>query len=291
MATQRIKYSIENGTTVIPIGNTTAEGFLKLEGRTGFGIAPTSLVLTEGSIEGSKWRRTRRGSRTIDLPLAVFGADRADVEIKLRLLAKTLSDRRSIARIVATYPDGARVYTKIHYSGGLDPQYGPGGDTQGQGLCRIVLTLVAPGPYWTDERPVQYAVTAQNQGRSIIPNLAELRVSSSQALGTLAVANPGDVDAYPVWTIRGPGNGFTASLGTLGIVYLESIAVGETITIDAVRKTATSSLTGDAYTALDIAPKFFAIPPGSSNVDVLVENSSADTLVTMYFNPRRELVY
>lgn len=292
MAIERIQYTIENGDTVISVRNTTAAGFLKLEGRTGFGVAPTSLMLTEGSIEGSRWRRTRRGARAIDLPLGVFGTDRADVEAKLRLLIKTLSDRNSVARLVATYPDGARIYTSVHYSGGLDPQYGPGNDTRGQEYCRIVLTLVAPKPYWTEETAVQYSMaTASGISGTLIPDMAEMRLTSSQAMGILTMENDGDVDAYPVWVIKGPATKVTIALGPFSIVYDAAISASETVTIDAVAKTVTSDLTGNVYANLDIAPKFFPIPPGTSDVSVVVLGSTTATQVSAYFNPRRELVY
>ena len=289
--TNRLIYTIENGGVVIPIENATPRGFVKLAGRTGFGVAPTTLVMTEGATEGAKWRRTRRGTRTIDLPLAYFGATRDEVETKLRLLIRTLGDKKRPARLVALYPNGRRVYAQVHYSGGLNPQYGQNADTDGQEFVKFVLTLVAPSPYWTEETPVAYAVKAPNQGRGLLPSLSKLQVSSSQALGTLEVNNPGDVAARPVWAVRGPGSSLMVSNGGLAFTYDYPIALDEVVTINTVTNKVTSSVDGNVYARLAPAPKLFNIPAGMSVIDVLVPDSTAATIVNMYFNPRRELVY
>lgn len=288
---ERLEYTIENGDTVIVINNTVPTGFVKLEGRTGFGVAPTSLITIDGAIGGSKWRRTRRGARSIDLPLGIFGTSRQDVENKLRLLIRTLGDKVTPARLVATYPNGERVYTEVHYSGGINPVYGSDADTEGQEFCRIILTLVAPRPYWTEETAVTYAVAAPVSGRNLLPALVKLRVSSSQALGSVTVENPGDVEAWPVWTITGPGSSFTLSLGDLELSYPTAIAVGEVITVDTVTKKVTSSVHGNVFANLAPAPKFFPIPAGASEVEAEVIGATSAAVVTMYFNPRRELVY
>ncbi len=292
MMADQLIYSLENGANVITLNNNVPTGFVKLAGRTGFGVAPTTLVTVAGAIGGSKWRRTRRGQRVIDIPIGIFGANRADVEEKLRLLVATLSAGTTTCRLVATYPDTAqRVYTEVHYSGGINPQYGTDADTEGQEFCKILLTLVAPRPYWTEEKPVSYAIAAPNAGRGLLPALQKLQVSSSQALGTLIVENPGDVSAFPVWSITGPGSGFTLSSQGYQLVYEAAVADGEVVTVNSVTKKVTSSLTGNVFTNLATAPKFFPIPKGDTEVTAEVPDSTASTRVTMYFNPCRELVY
>ena len=288
---KRLQYTFENKGDVILADHVLARDFLREAGRHGFGIAPTTISAVEGSKAGSKFRRSRRGSRTIDMPISIFGEDRDETEAKLRRFARLLQDDESAPKLVATYPGGERVYAEIHYSAGADPTYGT--DTDGLGYCRWPLVLWAPSPYWTDEAPISYSIESANQGRGLLPNLSQLQLSSSQTMGSVHIENTGDVEAFPVWQIRGPGDNFRATrFDGKSYYYKVPIASGETITVDTVRKTVTDQNGENKYINLDTAPKLFSIPSGGSDVSVVMENSSpGESLVSLYFNPRRELIF
>lgn len=291
MVATPLVYTFENKGDVIEAENVIAHKFLKVAGRQGFGIAPTDVILRRGARGGAKFRRSRRNERVITFPVVIYGEDREQVEGRLRRFARLLQDDEETPRLVVCYPNGKRLYTEIHYKDGGDVQYGSD-DTNARDRAKWSLQIVAPDPYWTEEDPTVYTVGAAQSGRSIIPKLAELALSSSQTLGILDVENPGDVEAYPVWQIMGPADSFTAQLPDgRRIKYNAAIGSGHSITINTHDLTVKDELGVNKYINLDTAPKFFPIPSGNTKISVIVENSTVDSRVSMYFNARRELVF
>lgn len=290
----KLKWTFENKGDIILADNVLTKDFLKEAGRTGFGMANRTLIMLEGASGGSKWRRTRPGARTIDMPISIFGTDRQQVEDRMRRFARLLQDDVTAPRLVATYPTSERVFTEVHYSGGADPQYGS--DTDGEMWGRWAISLLAGSPYWTSEVPVQYNIAAANVGKGLIRTgnggLSRLQLSSSQTIGVITVENPGDVSAFPVWTIRGPGDSFTATLPNGDrFKYKVPILSTDVITINTQDKTVTNAAGTNLYGNLDVAPKLFAVPSGNSTINVQMDGTTAASLISMYFNPRRELIF
>lgn len=298
MVATMLVWTFENKGDVITAESVVANKFLKLAGRKGFGIAPTKLVMREGALEGSRHRRTKRLARTIDFPIAIFGADRTEVEARFRQFTRLIQDDESAPRLVATYPSGERLYTEIHFSGGGDPVYGSD-DTRGRGFVKLQMTFVAPSPYWTEEDSISYPfdfnvdLTADNWAEDMV----EMPLISSQTSGSVEIENPGDVPAYPVWTLRGPMDSFEASYNGQGFTYESAIPAGTTIVINTLDKTVMqvdpvlAPPADNKYGALGVAPKLFPIPPGEAVVDIVAQNTTPSSLVSMFFNARRELVF
>lgn len=288
---QMVQWTLENGGDTIPLENVVARKFLKTVGRSGFHVAPTKLITRDGAAGGTRVRRTRRGARTIVLPITILGDNRADVESQLRQLVRLMQDDVTTPRLVGQYPTAERLFTEFHYSSGADAIYGT--DTDGRTRCLWTLNFLCESPYWTSEKQIQYSIGPANLGRGLLPKLSRLQVSSSQTIGTVGIENPGDVDAYPVWTLRGPGDaGFTAVRND-GQSFRFKVPIGSTevITINTKDKTVVDQTGANRYADLDTSPKLFSVPKGNSQVQVTLTGTSANTLVSMYFNPRQELVF
>ena len=298
MVATPIQWTFENKGDVIKAENVLANKFLKLAGRKGFGIAPTKLILREGAGEGSRHRRTKRLARTIDFPIAIFGVDRAEVEARFRQFARLIQDDQTAPRLVATYPSGERLYTEIHFSGGADPVYGSD-DTRGRDFVKLQMTFIAPSPYWTEEDSISYPFSFEVDVSSDnwVEDMTDMPLISSQTSGSVDIENPGDVPAYPVWTLRGPMDSFEASYNGQGFVYEDAIPAGTTIVINTRDKTVlqvapvVAPPANNKYGSLGVAPKLFPIPAGSATVDIVAQNTDPNSLVSMFFNARRELVF
>lgn len=288
-----ISLRLENNGDVIPISSYLPKDFLRNAGARGFGVAPTKLDIREGAGGGGRWRNTRRGPRALELPLTIFGSNAVDVEAKLRRLVRLLNDKFSTPTIYVTYPDGRELFTDVHYAGGADPIFGV--DSNQRDFAKILMTLRSPSPYWSATDTQQYSLAAANAGRGLIKNapLTKLQISSAQTIGSVLVENDGDVDAFPVWNIRGPGTAFTATRQADGatFTYDATITNVNPITIDAETKKVTDASDVNVYTNLSYAPKLFSIPPGASTIDIEMVGSDATSLVTFYFRPRYELVF
>lgn len=258
-------------------------------GLSGFGIPPTEVRIDASAADGGVWRRTRRGVRIVDMPITVIGDSRDDVEYKLRRLSKLVQDTSGPTKIIADYDNGESWTLSGHYVGGAETQFG---SDAGEFWCRWVLTIHCPDPYWTRATSESYNVTSGVTGRSLIPNLAEMRLVSSQALGTLVIENTGDVDAYPLWQILGPCDAVSvAAQSGLGFVYNAAIPAGTTIYIDTYLGTVVDHTGANKYANLAASPKLFSIPSGQSSIYVAATNSTSATKVSMFFQPRKEIVH
>lgn len=262
--------------------------FILASGVTGFGIPSTSVRIDESAGDGGTWRHSKRGIRELDLPIVVLGSDRADVETKLRRLARLLQDRNGGTRIVANYSDGESLFINAHYVGGAETQFGS--DASGT-FCRWVVQMQAPQPYWTTANEQSFSVTTGNTGRGLLPELTKLKVSSSQTIGVVNVDNVGDVDVFPRWEIRGAISNLIVSNGVQSFSFPATIPAGSTYTVDTATGTVTNDQGANVYSLLGAAPKLFSLPPGLTTVTITGDGSTTDTRVTCYYAPRYEVIH
>lgn len=283
---------LENNGIIIPISSYLPVGYLKRAGAQGFGIAPTQLTMDEGAGDGEIHRNTRRGGRLIDLPIAMQGANRAELKAMMRQLTRCLQDHDGPARLYYVDPeDGEELFTYVHYAGGGDHTYGV--DTNMRTFVSWTLSLRSTSAYWTSTEALNFSLSTANAERGLLKNapLTQLQLASSSAIGTFVVTNPGDVDAYPVWTIRGPGDSFTATrYDGQSFSYEAAITNADPVTIDTLTGDVLD-LSGDSmYGNMGTAPKLFSIPPGESTIDIVMTGTDATSLVSLYFSPRYEVV-
>jgi phage-related protein len=264
-------------------------------GLRGTGIPVSEVRVTQSAADGATWRSTRKASRDLDVPVTVLGHNRDDVETKLRRLANALSDRYGAPKLRATYDDGASYEIEVHYVSGAETTYG---SDAGNVFCLWAMTWTAPDPYWVSTLSSQYSVNASSSSAGLLSadvgqtaTLSALRVSSSQALGSLTIENAGDVDAFPVWVIDGPATNVSITLDGVGFDYTETLALGDRITIDTKTASVTDSEGVNKYGFLGSAPKLFRIPPGTSTLSIVAEGAEAATRISGNFNPRREVIF
>lgn len=263
--------------------------YILTTGLAGFGIPATSVRIDESAADGGIWRHTRRGIREIDMPIFVAGSSHADVEQKLRRLANLLHDHDGPTTIRATYASGETWEISGHYVAGAETTFG---EDAGLTFCKWVITLQCPTPFWVRGQSESFSIGAGVTGRSLIPNLAEMRVSSSQALGAIEVENPGDIQAYPTWTFKGPIDQVTVTNAAgVGFTYNAAILLGSTVTVDAEKATVVDQTGANKYGNLSPSPKFFTIPAGSSVVTISATGATSATLLSMFYRPRKEVVH
>lgn len=257
-------------------------------GVSGFGVPPVLVRIAESAGDGGVWRHTKRGIREIDFPITTLGTDRGDVETKLRRLANLLQDRKGATRLVANYSDGTSYQLLVHYTGGADAEYGTDSNRV---FARWVITLQAPQPYWESVNPTTYTLQQSTGGRGLLPQLTKLKLSGQYGFGSVALGNPGDVPAYPVWQVVGPVSSATFTLNGVGFSYDAAIAGDESVTIDTYRGTVVDQDGINRYANLAAAPKFFAIEPGSQVVEIDAPGATAQTIISGYIKPRREVIH
>lgn len=257
-------------------------------GVTGFGIPATQVRIDPSAADGGTWRHTKRGVRTLDLPIVILGTDRADTETKLRRLARLLQDSSGPTILQANYSDSTSLFLEAHYVGGAETVFGS--DANGY-FCRWVVQMQAPNPYWRSSVVSSFTVSNGSTGRGLLPELSKLKVSSSQSLGIISVNNAGDVPMFPKFIIEGPINSLEILANGIGYTYTEPIALGDLIIIDHELGTVVDASGTNMYSALGPAPKLFSLPAGYTTVAINGVDTDITTKITCYYSPKYEVIH
>ena len=264
------------------------DNYVLRSGIMGFGVPATSVRIDNTPGDGAVWRQTKRVARTVDLPVTILGTDRADVEAKLRRLNKVLQDRIAPAKLQASY-EASTLYLQVHYLNGAETTF----DNSEAGLtwATWVLQLIAPTPYWQTDTLQSFSITSGEAGRGLLPELTKLKLTSSNALGTIFVNNIGDVATYPTWQVTGPLDELAVSIDGQSFSFADPIDAGEVITIDTYAGTVTDALGNNRYGMLAAAPKLFSFPPGINAVFVTGTGATSATRIVATYPLRYEVIH
>lgn len=254
----------------------------------GFGIPPSEVRIENSAGDGGVFRHAKRGVRVIDLPVTILGTDRNDVQNKLRRLAKLTQNTFGPLTLEARYTDGITLQMELYYTGGAESQWG---ENAGNIWCKWVLSLQAPQPFWQSTTIEQFTVTRGNTGRGLLPQLSKLRISSSQALGTVLINNTGDVPMFPTYRVIGPITDFAVSSNGSSFGFNEALDAGEIIYINTATGEVYDQADANRYDILNPAPKLFKIPVGESSITISGTDVTDDTRVDVYYAKRYEVVH
>jgi hypothetical protein len=297
-ASKAISWTSAAGVT---IGLTDSEGgYISTTGRTGFGPVDAQIV-SDAMWDGSSLVRTHRVQpRLMTVPLYVMGPDAATYLARLRALQATLRHPVDSAtglpvpgRVTVQLPDASARSLAAYYQGGATPTESDVDDVAA-GWCALPnLQFYAPVPTWEGDavsRTWQLAPSSAG-----VPPMPPVLLGSGAVIGSSAVTNPGDTDAYPVWSITGPGT-VTIENADTGQSYAFTAAIGSgtTVTVDC-RPVELAPLTGltatdqtgtDWWPHLADYPDFWTLPPGDTNLAITVTGATAASSVTVTFAPR-----
>jgi hypothetical protein len=174
--------------------------FTLADGVSGLGAAPYDLTTDAHPRGGVRLRHAQPQERTVVWPLHVYGETHTEFVGRWRALARAFTDtlRRGPGTLEIARPDGTRRHIRVHYSAGFEGQ-----GAQGTGIVSdsAVLSLLCEDPYWIDSVPLTEH-REHGTGEDFLQPYPS--VSSGQVLGSTTLANPGDVVAWPEWTITGP---------------------------------------------------------------------------------------
>jgi len=222
------------------------------------------------------------------LSVTILGVDRAEVEYRLRRLARLIQDTSGPTQLVADYDDGRSLSLDVHYTTGAESQWG---EDEGLTWCKWVLSFKAPQPYWESTIIQSASVTTGNTGRGLLPELSKLKITSSQAIGVITVNNTGDVPVYPTYAVRGPVTNLFISNGSQSFSFNTSVLPGETITVNTATGTVTDDTGANRYSILNAAPKLFPLLPGTSSITVNGVEADTNTRITLNYALQYEVVH
>jgi hypothetical protein len=195
----------------------------------------------------------RHEKRPLDLPFLFKAATEAELLTNVRTVLTVLTAGEGKLRV--TRNDATvRELKRCYFRGGL----GEKGWTQ---AAETVLSFDALDPFWYETSATENIFTIS--GSTILPFFPffltkPLRLLVSQVLNQDTVSNPG-VEAWPIWTITGPGD----------TLSLENLTTGRKIVWN-------GTLTGSDQLEIDTRPLYKTVRLNGVNSWSLVQSSDAD---------------
>lgn len=250
----------------------------------GLGFLAQQFASIEGAGDGKTVRNVRTPSRQIDIPVRMFAADEAGINLVQRRLTAAMRWRpgMTMPRLVVELDDGSYFLEVLLVTPSMmDADHFAEWSTW-------LFTFEAPQPHWQAVDAVNLPVYGQAPVDPLLPNLLpDVSLSSASVLGAVEVDNPGTEDAPVVWIVTGPFTSCTITLADGRSWSLGAVVGGTTITVDTRKPKRVTDQTGaNQYGLLGPAPKLFHLPPGESLVDINVVGATSATSVSGYYYTR-----
>jgi phage-related protein len=232
---------------------------------------------------GAKLRGVKIKPREVELAMMVVGDSYQSMTSALGQLAAWTDPNLGDGLLEVTGMDGT---VKV-LRGRAQLQAGEGGPN----WRKLVLGMHAgDDPYWQRAEPLERLFTLStgspwfNNGGAFLP----LNLATDAIQTTIQETNPGSVEAYPIWTVTGPGTDpvLTCSGKTLTLSY--TIASGHSVTIDTRPDYSTVKLDDgtNLISNLTANSQLWTLPPGHVGVAVTMTGASSASGVRLRYTPR-----
>lgn len=267
-------------------------GFRVTKGASGLWVPPIQLSTDDTPlVDGVFVTDVYAPPRTIVLPVLILATDRTIFRARARALVDAMSFGRECA-LELRQPDGQRRRITAWYNGGLEGLEDR--DTGGETWYRCAVRILCPDPYWFDPEPV---VLSWEFAGAPVPFLGDpflpIELTPGEILGATTVTNPGDVDAYPEWTVTPPADEVTLTDddNDRSLTISATVPPGETLHIvTRTRFTDVRLSDGTDYWGeiTGSNPSFWPLEPGTTNITLSLTGAAAGSKVEAMFHPRYE---
>lgn len=247
-------------------------------------FAPPIAMEEDGVPEqpGMRLRAVRHEARDFALPLYITADSQTELRTATRALVATMDPTRGDGRIRITGPGGDPREITCRYQGGLEMSERLG-DTSGPEMQRAVAMFRAHDPYWydTSETVDPFTIGAPSSWFPFFP----LRLGASELYATVTIDNLGDVAAWPVWQIQGPGSDITLRNLTTGKSLSLAVNLGaDAVTIDTRpgRKSVVRTIDGaNLFGSLSLTSSLWPLQRGVNIVRVEMALATTDSAVQL----------
>lgn len=275
-----------------------------------FGFGSPPVEVTEQVVPfqpGAQLRATRVGVRECGFDLYVKDTDAVSFRTRERNLAYLLDPTRGDGRLRIVAVDGRQVDLYCRLSQGLGGEAagarsGPVGNWKEYGLH-----FRARDPYFyaTTLSTIQFSAPVAGTFFPIfVPgNASILQLGNTNSFGATSTQNPGEIYAWPIWDITGPGQNIQLqNVSTVeGITYTDTmsfpslvLSTGDHLHIDTrpLRKTASRLVGGtgtNLYQFLSQTPglnTLWPLAPGANSVTVTMTGTTGASAASATFTAR-----
>ncbi|GAB1641773.1 hypothetical protein [Krasilnikovia sp. MM14-A1259] len=260
-------------------------GWVTLDEVGGLGAVPVEIATDPHPRGGARIRHIQDQPRIINWPLLVWADSHQQFLTRWRTLTRAfkLTRRLGPGQLRITRPDGSDREIACTLQEGFQGE-------PGQGITHdtTVLALYCEDPYFRDTEPLSLLFTTPAPRRFLTGFPA---LSSGRVLGDTDIVNPGEGNAWPLWTLTGPSTSLTAINRTLGqsFVLTHRLDAGQAITIT----TDTPTVRGPSGEVLTAALNWpgavlWGLDSGLNEVTFSVAGATAATAIALSFFPRFE---
>ncbi|WP_017974372.1 phage distal tail protein [Actinopolyspora halophila] len=236
---------------------------------------------------GTRLRAVRHEARDVQIPIWLVATSEGELRHNIRSLARQLDPTRGEGTLRVVAPSGDQRDLRCRYQAGLEVSESLG-DTSGPFVQRATLVFRAHDPYWYDANMIVQEFT-QGELAAFFP-IFPIRLTASEVFASVTVNNAGDVQAWPLWEITGPGENIALVNSSSGkrLELSTTLAEGELITIDTRlnRKTVVHSDGTNLFPDLTLASSLFPLWPGDNALQIQMTGISAASKVLLTFHPR-----
>lgn len=279
-----------------PLGRSTVlsdwpAGHLVQPGARGLDMPTFKAYESESpQIHGTHRDGVKGNAREIMIPVVIYSNDSRDAFLarKRRLLTdlSPLDGDSGRGKLTLTEPDGSSRSITAIYAAGAEGSEDL--DAAGRRWTAYGLTFTCESPFW-DGQPIGRTFRA-GVDTPFFPGGVPWEVADSQVLGIgVEIFNPGNVPAFPIWTIRGPMTAATFTHPTRGSWTLtRSLSSGDIAVIDTRERIQSALLNGvtNLWPNIDEAAVLWPLTSGMNTVDLVVTGSTTDTRVEFQVTPR-----
>lgn len=266
--------------------NGDAYMFLDHPGRRGFkGLPPfVTSTLETPLVDGDVPRFTLAKPRPLEVHLLVKGSNPTDYEAVRTALQNAMNPKLGDGKFRASRTDGVMRDILCRYESGFegDESWGAASSVHQEYLLRFR----AHDPFWYDTAAQVFTFTA-NAATNFFP-ITPLKLSSSSIGSGFSVFNNGDVEAYPVFVITGPGTNPTLTNTTTGKSIAATIALtaGQSLTIDTQAKTVKREDGSNQFSTLSFASVLWTLAVGNNALTLAMSGTGAGSQIQVQYKQR-----
>lgn len=236
---------------------------------------------------GARAMAYRHDVRKVDVPIVLHN-DAETLRDQYRYWAHIFDPTRGDGVLRVTRGiDGSYRDLTCRYAGGWDFQ------EDYEFFSQPSLSFVAiDDPYWhtPETAPVQFTAASTTGVTKWFPFSFPFTFGASEVFATQGLVNPGDVAAWPVWTVYGPGTALTITNNDTGQV-LAMTGIGSTLGVHDFLvadtrprvKTLTRSDGLSMFSSLTLDSEMFSIAPGGVSVSVEMGGATTTSLVSVSY--------
>lgn len=254
-------------------------------------FAPQPVFEADGvpGQSGKRLRFVRHDVHDFALKFWLYEASEELLRTTLRNTVYKMDPTRGVGRLRVVAPGGDSREIFCHVSAGLGISEVLGEDSAFYAQ-RISATFLAHDPYWYSVGDTAIVYTGDAEVSTFFP-FFPLRLSASSVfVNDSSISNPGDLEAWPVWTIEGPGSNIVISNLTTSqsLTLNTAVTSGQSVTIDT-RPGAKTVLNDDGtslFPLMTATSTLFPLARGDNHVQVAMDSTSTTSAIRLAFRPR-----